>query len=140
MPKYALYHTDSIALLFVSVQLKHRNSLFWYRTETNILFRIVPKLVLKDTLITADITHFLLHSRQHTLLVHHGKHHKLLLHQSIHHALLKITADVIHFSCIKPDLIHSLTSNQTSLLLLHQTRHHPFSCSKPDIITSLASN
>ncbi len=51
-----------IALLFVSVQSKHRNSLFRYRSEktkTNILFQIVPKLVfgcfeskvvLKDTL------------------------------------------------------------------------------------------
>jgi hypothetical protein len=38
-----------VALLFVSVQLKHRNSLFQYRsetTETNILFQKVPKLVL----------------------------------------------------------------------------------------------
>jgi hypothetical protein len=38
----------SVGLLFVSVQSKHRNSLFRYRsetTETNILFRIVPKLV-----------------------------------------------------------------------------------------------
>ena len=38
----------SVDLLFVSVQSKHRNSLFRYRsetTETNVLFRIVPKLV-----------------------------------------------------------------------------------------------
>ncbi len=38
----------SVGLLFVSVQSKHRNSLFRYRsetTETNVLFRIVPKLV-----------------------------------------------------------------------------------------------
>ncbi len=37
-----------IGLLFVSVQSKHRNSLFRYRSETietNVLFRIVPKLV-----------------------------------------------------------------------------------------------
>jgi hypothetical protein len=34
MPKYALYQTVSVGLLFVSVQLKHRNSLFWYRSET----------------------------------------------------------------------------------------------------------
>ncbi|MFN9943460.1 MAG: hypothetical protein ACK56I_28705, partial [bacterium] len=42
MPKYALYHTVSVALLFVSVPAKHRNSLFRYRsktTETNNLFR-----------------------------------------------------------------------------------------------------
>jgi hypothetical protein len=48
IPKYPLYQTVSVALLFVSVQSKHRNTLFWYRseiTETNILFRIVPKLV-----------------------------------------------------------------------------------------------
>jgi hypothetical protein len=48
IPKYALYQTVSVGLLFVSVQSKHRNCLFWYRsetTETNILFRIVPKLV-----------------------------------------------------------------------------------------------
>jgi hypothetical protein len=32
--KYALYHTVSVALLFVSVQSKHRNSPFRYRTET----------------------------------------------------------------------------------------------------------
>jgi hypothetical protein len=32
-------------LLFVLVQSKHRNSLFRYKTETNVLFRIVPKLV-----------------------------------------------------------------------------------------------
>ncbi len=46
--KYAPYQTVSVGLLFVSVQFKHRNSLFRYRsetTETNVLFRIVPKLV-----------------------------------------------------------------------------------------------
>ena len=48
IPKYAFYHTVSVAFLFDSVQSKHRNSLFRYRTETtetNVLFRIVPKLV-----------------------------------------------------------------------------------------------
>ncbi len=57
IPKYALYHTVSFALLFVSVQSKHRNSLFWYKTETNVLFRgetsfgcFESKLVSKDTL------------------------------------------------------------------------------------------
>jgi hypothetical protein len=48
IPKYAAYQTVSVGLLFVSVQSKHRNSLFWYRretTETNVLFRIVLKLV-----------------------------------------------------------------------------------------------
>jgi hypothetical protein len=46
--KYAPYQTVSVGLLFVSVQSKHRNSLFRYRsetTETNVLFQIVPKLV-----------------------------------------------------------------------------------------------
>ena len=46
--KYAPYQTVLVGLLFVSVQSKHRNSLFRYRsetTETNVLFRIVPKLV-----------------------------------------------------------------------------------------------
>jgi hypothetical protein len=45
---WASYQTVSVGLLFVSVQSKPRNSLFWYRSETaetNILFRIVPKLV-----------------------------------------------------------------------------------------------
>ncbi len=45
--KYAPYQSVSVGLLFVSVQSKHRNSLFRYRsetTETNVLFRIVPKL------------------------------------------------------------------------------------------------
>jgi hypothetical protein len=43
-----LFRFVSVDLMFVSVQSKHRNSLFWYRsetTETNVLFRIVPKLV-----------------------------------------------------------------------------------------------
>jgi hypothetical protein len=46
--KYAPYQTFSVGLLFVSFQLKHRNSLFRYRSETtktNVLFGIVPKLV-----------------------------------------------------------------------------------------------
>ncbi len=34
IPNYALYQTVSVALLFVSVQSKHRNSLFRYRSET----------------------------------------------------------------------------------------------------------
>ncbi len=34
IPKYALYQTVSVGLLFVSVQSKHRNSLFRYRIET----------------------------------------------------------------------------------------------------------
>jgi hypothetical protein len=41
IPKYALYQTVSVALLLVSVQSKHRNSLFRYRSETS---WIVPKL------------------------------------------------------------------------------------------------
>ncbi len=45
---FHLFRFVLVDLLFVSVQSKHRNSLFWYRsetTETNVLFRIVPKLV-----------------------------------------------------------------------------------------------
>jgi hypothetical protein len=45
LPKYALCHNVSVALLFVSVQSKHRNCPLRYRTETNVLFWIVPKLV-----------------------------------------------------------------------------------------------
>jgi len=48
IPKHALSQTVSVGLLFVLVQSKHRNSLFRYRTETtetNVSFRIVPKLV-----------------------------------------------------------------------------------------------
>ncbi len=47
--KYAPYQTVLVVLLFVSVQSKHRKSLFRYRsetTETNILFQIMPQLVL----------------------------------------------------------------------------------------------
>jgi len=46
--KFAPYQTVSVSLLFVSVQSKHRKSLFRFRsetTETNVLLRIVPKLV-----------------------------------------------------------------------------------------------
>ena len=63
--KYAPYQTVSVCLLFVSVQSKHRNSLFRYRsetTETNVLFRIVPKqvsvpvsVVSKDTLVLGPL-------------------------------------------------------------------------------------
>jgi hypothetical protein len=48
IPKYAPYQTVSVGFLFVLVQSKHRKSLFRYRSETtktNVLFRIVPKLV-----------------------------------------------------------------------------------------------
>jgi hypothetical protein len=34
MPNYALFQTVWVGLLFVSVQSKHRNSLFRYRSET----------------------------------------------------------------------------------------------------------
>jgi hypothetical protein len=47
IPKYAPYQTVSVGLLFVSVQSKHRKSLFRYKcetTKTNFLFRIVSKL------------------------------------------------------------------------------------------------
>jgi hypothetical protein len=43
IPKYAPYQTVSVGLLFVSVQSKHRSSLFCYRSETtktNVLFRL----------------------------------------------------------------------------------------------------
>ncbi len=46
--KFAPYQAISVCLLFVSVQSKHRNSLFRYRsetTETYVVFRIVPKQV-----------------------------------------------------------------------------------------------
>ncbi len=33
-PKYALFQTVLVGLLFVLVQSKHRSSLFWYRSET----------------------------------------------------------------------------------------------------------
>ncbi len=45
---FGLFRFVSVDPLFVSVQSKHRNSLFRYRsetTETNVLFRIVPILV-----------------------------------------------------------------------------------------------
>ncbi len=44
IPKYALYQTVLVRLLFVSVQSKHWNSLFRYRsetTETNVYFMIL---------------------------------------------------------------------------------------------------
>ena len=60
IPKYALYQTVSVGLLFVLVKSKHRNSLFRYRSETNVLCRktsfgssfscFESKLVSKDTL------------------------------------------------------------------------------------------
>ncbi len=46
--KYAPYQTVWVGLLFVSVQSKHQKSLFRYggeTTETNVLFRKLPKLV-----------------------------------------------------------------------------------------------
>jgi hypothetical protein len=48
LPHFCLFRFVSVDLLLVSVQSKHRNSLFRYRsetTETKVLFRIVPKLV-----------------------------------------------------------------------------------------------
>ncbi len=45
---FSLFRFVSVDLLIVSVQSKHRNSLFRYRsetTETNVLFRIGPKPV-----------------------------------------------------------------------------------------------
>ncbi len=45
---FCLFRFVSVDLLLVSVQSKHRNLLFRYRsetTETKVLFRIVPKLV-----------------------------------------------------------------------------------------------
>ncbi len=57
-PKYALYHTVLVARLFVSVQSKHLNSLFRYRTETNVLFGIVPKLVLVPVLVVSNRNYF----------------------------------------------------------------------------------
>ncbi len=57
IPKYALYHTVLVALLFVLVQSKHRNSLFRYwteTTETNVLYRIVKKLVWVQVLVVSN--------------------------------------------------------------------------------------
>ena len=57
IPKYAFYHTVSVAFLFDSVQSKHRNSLFRYRTETtetNVLFRIVLNLVMVPVSIVSN--------------------------------------------------------------------------------------
>jgi hypothetical protein len=48
IPKYALCQTVLVDFLFVLVQSKHQHSLHRYRsetTETNVLFRMVPKLV-----------------------------------------------------------------------------------------------
>jgi hypothetical protein len=48
LPHFYLLRFVSVDLLLVSVQPKHRNSLFRYRsetTETKVLFRIVPRLV-----------------------------------------------------------------------------------------------
>ncbi len=53
-----LYQTVSVALPFVSVQSKHRNFLFRYRTKTNILFRIVPKLVSVPDLVVSNRNQF----------------------------------------------------------------------------------
>ncbi len=55
------YQTLSVGLLFVSVQSKHRNSLFRYRsetTETNVLFRIVPKQVSVPFLVVSNRNEF----------------------------------------------------------------------------------
>ncbi len=46
--KYALYQTVSVALLFVSVQSKHRNSLFCFRLSRN-LFRLQFQLFRIET-------------------------------------------------------------------------------------------
>jgi hypothetical protein len=58
IPKYALYQTVSVALLFVLVQSKHQNTPFQYRTkitETNVLFWIMPKLVLVPVLVLSNL-------------------------------------------------------------------------------------
>jgi hypothetical protein len=55
--KYAPYQTVSVGLLFVSIQSKHQNSLFRYRSETtktNVLFRIVPKQVSVPVLVVSN--------------------------------------------------------------------------------------
>jgi type IV secretory pathway VirB3-like protein len=42
---FRFFRFVSVVFCFVSVEPKHRNTLFRYRTETNSLFRIVSKLV-----------------------------------------------------------------------------------------------
>ncbi len=61
IPKYAIYQTALVGLLFVLVQPKHQNSLFRYRsetTETNGLLRIVAKLVSVPVLVVLIRTSF----------------------------------------------------------------------------------
>ncbi len=75
-PKYALYQTVSVAFLFVSVQSRHRNSLFRYRsktTEKNILFRIVPKLVSVLVSVVSNRTSFKGHPSWFAILKYQTK-------------------------------------------------------------------
>jgi hypothetical protein len=60
-PHFCLFRFVSIDLLLVSVQSKHRNSLFRYRsetTETKVLFRIVPKLVSVPVSVVSNRNYF----------------------------------------------------------------------------------
>jgi hypothetical protein len=58
---FTTYLFVSVDLLLVSVQSKHRNSLFRYRsetTETKVLFRIVPKLVSVPVSVVSNRNYF----------------------------------------------------------------------------------
>jgi len=58
---FCLFRFVSVDLLLVSVQSKHRNLLFRYRsetTETKVLFRIVPKLVSVPVSVVSNRNYF----------------------------------------------------------------------------------
>ncbi len=60
-PHFCLFRFVSVDLLLVSVQSKHRNSLFRYRSETietKVLFRIVPKLVSVPVSVVSNRNYF----------------------------------------------------------------------------------
>ena len=79
-PILLLFRFVSVGFLFVLVQSKHRNSLFRVRsetTETNVLFRIVPKLVSVPVLVVfeSNYSSFEGHPNlNHTAHVHHIGH------------------------------------------------------------------
>jgi hypothetical protein len=61
LPHICLFRFDSVDLLPFSVQSKHRNALFRYRsetTETKVLFRIVPKLVSVPVSVVSNRNYF----------------------------------------------------------------------------------
>jgi hypothetical protein len=61
LPHFCVFRFVSVDLQLVSVQSKHRKSLFRYRsetTETKILFRIVPKLVSVPVSVVSNRNYF----------------------------------------------------------------------------------